>query len=103
MQMPEDWQPGAKAVFGYKIKDRVIVLRVHEIPNGHIEVSLEVVSPIGEKHTTLVKMIERCGTFDNLDSWLAEDETIKKYKKEVLSKIVDLPPEEVKPQQQQNL
>ena len=48
-------------------------------------------------------MIERCGTFDNLDSWLAEDETIKKYKKEVLSKIIDLPPDEVKPQQQQNL
>jgi len=43
-------------------------------------------------------MIERCGTFDNLDSWLAEDETIKKYKKEVLSKIIDLPPDEVKPQ-----
>jgi hypothetical protein len=97
MQMPQDWQPGAKAVFAYKSKERVFVLRVHEIPNGHIEASIEVVGPGDEKHTTLVKMIERCGTFDNLDSWLNDDETIKKYKKEVLSKIIDLPPEEVKP------
>lgn len=62
--------------------------------------SIEVIGQNAEKHTTLVKMIERCGTFDNLDSWLSDDETIKKYKKEVLGKIVDLPPDEVKPQQQ---
>lgn len=90
--MPQDWQPGAKAVFAYKTNkdDRIIVLRVHELPNGNIEVSIEV---NGVKHTTLVKMIERCGTFDNLDSWLAKDNTIKQYKKEVLGKVIDLPPE----------
>ena len=51
------------------------------------------------KHTSFVKMIEKCGSFDNLDTWLAGDDSIRKYKVEVLSKIVDLPPEEVKPQQ----
>lgn len=96
--MPEDWQPGAKAIFAYKSKEKILVLRVHEIPNGHIEVSMEVIGQDGAKHTTLVKMIEKCGTFDNLDSWLNDDETIKKYKKEVLGKIIDLPPKEVKPQ-----
>lgn len=51
------------------------------------------------KHTSFVKMIEKCGSFDNLDSWLSGDESFKKFKLEILSKIVDLPPEQVKPPQ----
>ena len=99
--MPENWQPGAKAVFAYKHKDRIYVFRVHEIPNGLIEVSIEEVGGGADaaKHTSFVKMIEKCGPFDNLDLWLPGEDSIKKYKQEVLSKVLDLPPEEVKPQQ----
>jgi len=36
--MPENWQPGAKAIFAYKLNNKFYVLRVHEIPNGLVEV-----------------------------------------------------------------
>ena len=44
MQMPQIWEPGVKAVFAYKnpkTKDNVMVMRVHELPNGVIEVHIE--------------------------------------------------------------
>lgn len=41
--MPEDWQPGNKAIFAYKNPKKAgnfIVMRVNEVPNGKIEVTL---------------------------------------------------------------
>lgn len=62
--MPEDWQPGNKAVFAYKLGDRIFVLRVHEIPNGNIEVNMEEIggdsSHERKNLTSFIKMIEKC-------------------------------------------
>ena len=46
-------------------------------------------------------MIEKFGTFDNLDTWLPDEELAVKYKTDVLGKFIDLPEEERKPQQLQ--
>lgn len=43
-------------------------------------------------------MIEKFGTFDNLDIWLPDEEFAVKYKTDVLGKFIVLPKEEPKPQ-----
>ena len=46
------------------------------------------------KLEAFLKMIEKLDEFNDLDKWLPKTEFIIEYKKQILSKIIDLPVEQ---------
>lgn len=91
--------PQGKAVFAYKNPKQAgayLVLRVHELPNGIVEVQMQSVgADEAIDHRSFVKMIEKHDDYNNLDKWLPKEEFTKQYKNEVLGKVVGLPEEKV--------
>lgn len=78
--MPEDWQPGNKAIFAYKNPKKqgnFIVMRVNEVPNGKIEVELVDTQDNNVNVVAFIKMIDSHGNYCNLDEWLPKTEFIK--------------------------
>ena len=69
---------GASAVFVYKDPrnaDRHITIKVRELPNGVIEVTLA--DQAGLKLESFLKMIERHESYAELDAWLPKQNFTK--------------------------
>ena len=100
--MPEDWEPGTKAVFAYKNPKSPqdhILMRIRELPNNNLEVQMMDTHDSSSneiKLESIIKMIEKHENYNNLDAWLPKTPFLAQYKKDVLCKILDLPADEVK-------